>query len=387
LALGVYMLSLAASLDQWLVDRMYYRVGADLAFEPFPLSVTRSETEETGPIGGIWIPLPYEFLELPGVVAATRVGDYPADINLAADDRIDARFLALDRLDFPSVAWFRDDFAQEALGALMNQLALSPDAILVPRQFLNRHPVNIGDKIPLRVRVDSGLKVSTLFTVVGVYEYFPTVYEEGEVTVIGNLEHLSNAIGVPAKHHIWLRIQEGTDGQSVFRAVPGTGVDASRQRDAPALIAEEQAKVERVGVFGTLSVGFLAAVAMAGIGLSLYSYASLRERLFRLAVLRALGLRRRQVVTQVMMEYALLTVCGAAAGAFIGAGASELLAPFFTVTGEEGIPLPPLIPIIAWQDIVYLALVFVVVMVLLGVVLIARAFSRRHFDILKAHWG
>jgi putative ABC transport system permease protein len=385
LALGVYMLSLAASLDQWLVDRMYYRVGADLAFEPFPLSAAGSE--ESGPIGGIWIPLPYEFLELPGVVAVTRVGDYPAKINLAADDKIDARFLALDRLDFPSVAWFRDDFAQEALGALMNQLALTPDAILVPRQFLNRHPIHIGDKIPLKVAVDSGLRVNTLFTVVGAYDYFPTVYEEGEVTVIGNLEHLSNAIGVPAKHHIWLRVQEGTDGQAVFRAVPGTGVVAGRQRDAPALIAEEQAKVERVGVFGTLSVGFLAAVAMAGIGLSLHNYASLRERLFRLAVLRALGLRRRQVVIQVMMEYALLTVCGAAAGAFIGAAASELFAPFFTVTGEEGIPLPPLIPIIARQDVVYLAVVFVAVMVLLGVVLIARAFSRRHFDILKAHWG
>ena len=387
LAWGVYMLSLAASLDQWLVDRMYYRVGTDLAFQPFPTSAATSEAEGPGPIGGIWIPLPYEFLDLPGVVAVTRVGDYPADINLAADDKIGARFLALDRLDFPSVAWFRQDFAQEALGGLMNRLALSPDAILVPRQFLNRHPIRIGDKIPLKVAVDSGLKVNTLFTVVGAYDYFPTVYEEGKVTVIGNLEHLSNAIGVPAKHHIWLRVREGTDGQAVFRAVPGTGVDAGRQRDAPALIAEEQAKVERVGVFGTLSVGFLAAVAMAGIGLALYSYASLRERLFRLAVLRALGLRRRQVVIQAMMEYALLTVCGAAAGAFIGAAASELFARFFTVTGEEGIPLPPLIPIIAQQDIVYLAVVFVVVMVLLGVVVIARAFSRRHFDILKAHWG
>jgi predicted lysophospholipase L1 biosynthesis ABC-type transport system permease subunit len=126
---------------------------------------------------------------------------------------------------------------------------------------------------------------------------------------------------------------------------------------------------------------------MAGIGLSLHSYASLRERLFRLAVLRALGLRRRQIVIQVMMEYALLTVCGTAAGAFIGAAASELFAPFFTVTGEEGFPLPPLIPIIARQDVAYLSVVFVVVMVLLGVVAIARAFSRRHFDILRAHWG
>ena len=34
LALGVYTLSMAASLDQWLADRIYYSTGADIAFEP-----------------------------------------------------------------------------------------------------------------------------------------------------------------------------------------------------------------------------------------------------------------------------------------------------------------------------------------------------------------
>ncbi len=35
LALGVYTLSLAGSLDRWLGDRIYYQTGADLTFEPF----------------------------------------------------------------------------------------------------------------------------------------------------------------------------------------------------------------------------------------------------------------------------------------------------------------------------------------------------------------
>lgn len=392
LALGVYMLSMAASLDQWLVDRMYYRVGADLAFEPYPrggVQAGAETTETAGPAGGLWIPLPYEFLDLPGVVAATRVGDYPVEINLTTENEVNGRFLALDRLDFPSVAWFRQDLAQESLGALMNRLALLPDAILVSRRFLDRHPVQIGDKMPLKVMVGSGLRVNSLFTVVGTFKYFPTVYEEEEgMTVIGNLEYLSVAIGVPPQHHIWLRMQEGSDGQAVFKAAYTTlGIEATRQGDAYALIAEEQAKVERVGVFGTLSVGFLAAVAMAGLGLLLYSYASLRERLFGLAVLRAIGLSLRQVVIQVMMEYALLTACGAVAGTIIGAAASEFFVPFFTVTGAAVVALPPLVPIIARQDIAYLIAIFVVVMVLLGVIVIARAFSRRNFDLLRAHWG
>jgi ABC-type antimicrobial peptide transport system permease subunit len=165
------------------------------------------------------------------------------------------------------------------------------------------------------------------------------------------------------------------------------GIVAVRQGDAPALIAEEKAKMERVGVFGTLSIGFMAAVVMAGLGLLLYSYASLRERLYRLAVLRAIGLDLRQIAIQIMMEYALLTICGATIGALIGVAASTFFAPFFTISGKEGVLLPPLIPIVDQRHIAYLIVIFVAVMVLLGVIVIARTFSRRNFDVLRAHWG
>ncbi len=393
LALGVYTLSLAASLDRWLVDRMYYRVGADLAFEPALPTTGGAATGpeaaaaagDAGPTSGVWIPLPFEFLKLPGVVAAARVGDYPMEVMFTAGDSVGGRFLAIDRLDFPSVAWFRADLAQEPLGALMNYLALSPDGILVSRQFLSQHAVRVGDKIRLSVVVAPGVRITEMFTVVGTFEHFPTVYEE--VAAVGNLERLADIMGLPPLHAIWLRTQEGTDGQAVFAAIPRMGIRPASPMDARALIAEEQAKVERVGVFGTLSVGFLAAVTMAGMGLLLYSYASLRGRLFSLAVLRAIGLNLRQVVLQVTLEYTLLTISGAAIGALIGVAASRFFAPFFTVTGEAGAPLPPLIPVVARQDVVYLVLAFVAVMVLLGVLVIARAFSRRHFDLLRAHWG
>lgn len=395
LALGVYTLSLAASLDRWLEDRMYYRVGADLTFEPYlpeqgggPATGPENVGPDMEPASGVWIPLPYEFLRLPGVVAATRVGEYPLEIRVGTGNGVSGRFLAIDRLDFPSVAWFRRDLAQKPLGALMNDLALSPENILVPRPFLDQHRLQIGDKVRLSVTVSPGVRINEVFTVIGTFDHFPTAYEEEGLTIVGNLERLSDILGLPPRHSIWLRTREGTEGQTVFDAIPRTmGVEVGKSMDARALIREEQAKTERVGVFGTLSIGFLAAVAMAGMGLLLYSYASLRERLYSLAVLRAIGLNLRQVAMQVTVEYTLLTVCGATIGALVGVAASRFFSPFFTVTGEAGTPLPPLIPVIARQDIVFLVLAFVVVMVMLGIAVIARAFSRRHFDLLRAHWG
>jgi putative ABC transport system permease protein len=384
LALGVYTLSLAASLDQWLIDRIYYRVGADLAFEPY--SEVEALAEE---VGASWIPPIGEFSTLPGAEAAARVGDYLTEITLPRSQggKIEARFLAVDRVDFSKVAWFRDDLAAESLGGLMNRLALVPDGILVSQQFLAAHSLQVGDQIQMRVITDFGTALESSFTVVGAYRHFPTVYED-KLTVIGNLEYLFSFFGLAMPHHIWLRLQPNTDGQSVLQAVPSTGIEAIREKDTRRLITEAKAEMERVGVFGTLSISFLAAAVMAAVGLLTYSYASLHERLYYFAVLRAVGVKRFQVIGQVFMEYAILTTYGATAGVFCGAVVTEFFVPLFRVTGEQGIPLPPMLPIIAYTEIVPLAAAFAGIMILLELGVIALALYRRLFGMLRmGHQG
>src|SRR5690606_28617942 len=144
-----------------------------------------------------------EFKMLPGVADATRVGRYITEINLP-NGSVEARFLAIDRVDFPNVAYFRDDFARESLGSLMNRLALTPDGILVSQEFLTRNTLRIGDRLNLLVIPDYGLSVRDQFTVVGVYDYFPTVYPS-EITVVGNLEYINSFFGITMPHRIWFR--------------------------------------------------------------------------------------------------------------------------------------------------------------------------------------
>ena len=144
--------------------------------------------------------------------------------------------------------------------------------------------------------------------------------------------------------------------------------------------------MERVGIFGTLSVGFLATAVMALLGLLIYSYASLQERAYRLAVLNAVGLSRQQIMTQVVMEYAFLALFGALAGALIGLFAAQLFVPFFRFTGAKGIPLPPLIPIIAGGQLRSLAMIFGFTIVGVEVVTIASVLNKRLVQILKRVW-
>ncbi len=396
LAMGVYTLSMAASLDQWTIDRMYYRSGADLAFTPVlglgPSSSAGPESSDAAVIDGSWIPLPADFMDLPDVEAATRVANLQMRLTLGVEgsSEIRAQFLGIDRSEFPSTAWFRSDFASESLGAMMNRLAISPDSILVSDTFLAEHNLNVGDTLPGLVIIPGLMSVSTDFLIAGAYHYFPTVYEEN-VTFVGNLEYISTLTGLTTPHDIWLKLAPQTNTRELLQNITDTlSISASYStgalRDARAMIATEQGRMERVGIFGTLSIGFLASAMMAILGLLVYSYASLQERAYRLAVLNAVGLSRNQIMWQVVMEYAFLALFGAISGALIGLAASELFIPFFRFTGEQGIPLPPLIPIVANDQLRNLSLIFGLTIVVIEVGSMASILHDRLVQILKRVW-
>ena len=114
----------------------------------------------------------------------------------------------------------------------------------------------------------------------------------------------------------------------------------------------------------------------------IHSYASLQERLYRFAVLHAIGLTRRQLARQVIIEYSILSVYGAMAGALVGALVSWLCTPFFRVTGEQGVPLPPLVPAIDQEQIIWMALAFGAAMIVLELAIVALALRGRRFNTL-----
>ncbi len=375
LGLGIYTHSMAASLDQWLVDRMYYQVGADVAFTPYSEATADA-------VGGEWIPPISDFAQLPGVERATRVGDYDARMEVGGGRSASVRFLAVDRAEFAPVAWFRRDFAGESLGSLMNRLATSPDSILVAQHFMAQNLLKVGDVIPLWVTLDTGFRFQSQFTIVGVYSLFPTT-EEAENAVIGNMDYLALLAGATFPHNIWLQVQEGTDSKKLLKAVESLGVDGAKWHDSRALIAEEKAKTERVGIFGTLTVGFLAAALMAVLALLVHSYASLQERLFQFGVLRAIGAQRRQLMAQLTIEYGLLVVYGTIAGSFIGAYASELFTPFFRSASQSKVMLPPLMPIIAQDEVIRLTLIFGLIIIFVELAATAQAMQRRLFEIMR----
>ncbi len=360
LSLGAFYASMALSLDQWLADRIYYEIGADYRFQqgipPPDMGGPVAPGEEPDPeVVSAWLLPVGDYLEIPGVEDATRVAVFKAKTSVSRS--IDAVFLGIDRFDFPRVAFHRSDFNQFPLGELMNRLGMYPNGILVSRNFLERARLLEGQTTKLNVTINYG-NFEHEFLVVGVYDYFPTAYPQDTEVFVGNLGYLFDQVGDESLHQIWMTTSEGASAETIVDNLLDLGIWPVRKRDARALITLDEERVERIGLYGILSVGFLASTFLASLGLLVYTYASLQGRLQQISVLRAVGLKTRLVLAMVGVEYLGVILFGVLWGVVVGIATAYLYVPFFRVSGDPIFALPPFVRHIAWGQIGVLALVF-----------------------------
>jgi putative ABC transport system permease protein len=392
-SLATFTASMAVTLDEHLSDQVFYQIGADLNLAELGESTEETETvtlpgqetttEDTSTDEPLWLFLPVsEHLDVAGVEAAARVGDYSATANIGGRQQ-SGQILGIDRVDFPAVAFFRPDFANsESLGALMNRLAVASDGILVSGSFLSQQGLTVGD--PLRLTVGAaGDYAEVSFTIVGALGLFPTLDPEDGPFFVANLDHIHNALGGTYPYDVWLSTDASASSETIVGGVRDLGLVVVTARDARETIATEQTRPERQGLFGLLSVGFIAAAGLTVIGFLVYAVVSFQRRFIELGMLRAIGLSTRQMATYLAGELAALVLTGVAVGAGLGVWASTLFIPYFQVGSDKTALVPPFVVQVAWQQLGVILIIFGAMFVAAVVVLALLLNRMRVFEAVK----
>jgi len=376
LCLGAFEASVAQSADSWLVERWRYKVGADYSFA----QGVEPAQGLSGPIGqDSWL-LPVEqYRKLPGVEDATRVGDYIAISTRR--DMPNMRLLGIDRLDLPRVIYWRDDYAPESLGELLNHLAQS-NGLLVTHKFLEQSTLALGDTLELNVLMEEGGQEMS-FVIVGVFDQFPTMYEDKATVVIANLDYVFDQSGGAQPHSIWLRTQPDVDPWQLRQDIKAMRVAPMKEADSRTMIREDLQRLERVGIFGNLTVGFLAGSLLAWLGLLIYTLASLAGRVRHFTVLRAIGLGLGQVLASLSVEYLAVIAYGVVVGAIAGVATSKLFVTYFQFTEDPSIQVPPFTPQIAWGRILWIVIAYFGVLLIAEAIVLLRAARREVFQALR----
>jgi putative ABC transport system permease protein len=401
LSLSAFTASLAQTLDSHLYDQSYYKVGSDFQVVELgedtqstggfgmgfgggapPSDTGTGDTAAAAPQGPRWNFLPIsEYLKVPGVKAAARVGLYPATTRLSGGNQ-QGQFMGVDRVDFSRVAFWRRDFAPAQLGSLMNALALAPEGVLVNRAFMGQNALRVGDTV--RIAVDTyGQRNELDMKIVGSFDLFPTWYpgdEEAGTLFVGNLEYLYEQAGDQYPYDVWLRTDPGLTTAALEAKLQELNLRVLDSDAALARVAKEQARPERQGLFGFLSIGFAAAALLTVLGFLLYALFSFQRRFIELGILRAIGLSASGMTSFLAWELAFLILTGLAAGTAFGVLISNLFIPPLQVGAGLEARTPPFLVEIAWPSIfriwVLFALLFVIALaVLAGLLLRMRIFQ------------
>ncbi len=392
LALAAFTASVAATLDLHLDQQKQYDVGADVRlvqtgqaakttgddwFNPIPGS---GEDGSAAPAGPRWTFQPItEYRKAEGVEAATRVGDYEMITRFSIGGDVGGRFVGVDRPDYPDVAFWRADFAAAPLTGLMNALGATPDGILIPEKAMRDNGLQVGDQLPVTVKFpDIDAEVKLPLTVVGSFKLWPTWYPNksgGGLVFVGNLDYLFENAGGQLPYDVWIKSRTGADPEDVIAQVRKIDRGDWKYRDVPSLILAEQVRPERQGLFGMLSIGFLASAALTTFGFFLYVVFSLRRRFIELGVLRALGLDQRQMGLLLAYELALLLGLGLIAGTALGVGASQLYIPYLQATAASDTRAVPFITVVDWPRIYLIYGLFAFLFA--AAMLVLAAFVRR----------
>ena len=354
--LATFVASEASSLDRTTRDSIYYTVGADLNLAEGGEFIP--DQEQGSQDSGLWNFLPIEdHLSLPGVTAAARVGDYPANLSLSGHTT-SGQLMGVDRNDFAQVAFFRDDFAAEPLNGLLNRLAARPDAVLVDQQTWENFGLSTGDMLPVRIDLQ-GETFELSLTAVGVFTRFPSWSPEDDGALfVTNLDNVFESVGALQPYDVWLSTTPEANTSEIVNGINQMGVAVITTQDARAQWQEAAQEPGRQGVLGMLSVGFLSAAGLTVILVLLYILFSFRERAIQLGVLRAIGMSVRQMRQAMAGELAFLIVCSLLIGTGIGILAVQLYVPYLPVQTGAGIDELPHISQVAWPAIGQITLLF-----------------------------
>ncbi len=362
LSLAVFTASMARTLDESIVAKIYYDVGADFRLLEMGENTTQASTfgrgqslasEKEGPM---WLFLPVEeHLNIPGVQAAARVWNRPVRARLGGG-HVMAQMIGVDRIDFSQVSFFRRDFAPASFGALMNALAVRSDAILVSREVVDDYSIEVGDRINISLPIGENPQVD--FKVGGVVDFFPRLYPEDGPFFIANLDFIFDVAGGIYPYDVYLKTEPAVSAGALKNAARELGFGLAYIFDARYDVDRAQLAPDRQGAFGLLSVGFIVSAFLTVLGFLIYSYISFLRRYVEFGVLRAVGLSMWQMALSLIAEQFTLILTGTAIGTGLGVLASRLFIPFLQVEGGEHPFTPPFAVQIAWTEIAYIYAIF-----------------------------
>lgn len=341
-ALGLFALGFDTSLAVNAAQRAAYETGGDVRISLSTIARTSAFAMSLGT----------SYAQLPGVTAVTPL--YRTAANITVEDQgqvVDT--VGIDPASFGRVAQtsWRADYADQPLAQLLDEMRAHTVATAAAGQ--KEHPiwVLIDDTTRATLHLTPGSQFSGIpfeanvdpiwFVAGAIVHHFPTLYKRygqnrstgfiiaNQQDLIAGLQHVSGS-SVFGPTEYWLRTTNDSaeTRQREQQLTTNTSLYAETVTDRRALTSRVLNDPLNAGMSGLLLAGAILAAILAVLSCLAQSSMSASQRVTLFAILRTLGMTRRQVRTLLLSEQGVVYLFGALAGSVLGVALATAILPF-----------------------------------------------------------
>lgn len=338
-AFGVSLSLFAATYSATKAQDARFSVGGDLRITPSVLSARRPSARDAAGflVSGVAAVTPVVF----DVENAVLIGPTNQQRkNLAA---IDAESLA--SVAPPPDQVFVDAPAADSLAALAGDLR----GVLIDEETADDLSVDVEDRVQIILALGTNREATGGFRVVGLFERFPGT--PAGANLVMDLDRYRQLTGIAPVDFFLARVDDASRSglaraAETLASGPGSRTPMHIDTTETAL-NKEQSSLTAVNVNGLVRLNAFYALLMSATAIAIFVFGLLLQRRREYVALRAQGVRGGEVRALILIEAAVVTVCGLVAGVLVGTLTAllsiRILRGLFILEPRMTVPAGPLV--------------------------------------------
>ncbi|HCJ41381.1 ABC transporter permease [uncultured Ruminococcus sp.] len=286
------------------------------------------------------------------------------------------QLMTIQPADFAEVINFEPRLLPTHINNYLEALAEYTPGVILSSSFRD-YGLELGDTVECEWGANDPFDV----TVLAFADYWPSLdpyAEAGDGSymdfAVMNFDYVNVQTNMEP-YQVWIDLEDDASVQDFYNSVEaahieGTGMTSAKQE----LIAKKNDPMLQ-GMNGALTLGFITIMIMCIIGFLIYWILSIKSRTLQFGILRAMGMKYREIIAMIVYEQILVSGVAILAAIFIGGITSELFVPLFQSVLDVSSRVPEFVVIPQRSD--YLKLYAVIAaMLLVGFLVLGRLIGR-----------
>ncbi|MBO5559342.1 ABC transporter permease [Ruminococcus sp.] len=286
------------------------------------------------------------------------------------------QLMTIQPADFAEVINFEPRLLPTHINNYLEALAEYTPGVILSSSFRD-YGLELGDTVECEWGANDPFDV----TVLAFADYWPSLdpyAEAGDGSymdfAVMNFDYVNVQTNMEP-YQVWIDLEDDASVQDFYNSVEAAHIEVTGMTSAKQELIAKKNDPMLQGMNGALTLGFITIMIMCIIGFLIYWILSIKSRTLQFGILRAMGMKYREIIAMIVYEQILVSGVAILAAIFIGGITSELFVPLFQSVLDVSSRVPEFVVIPQRSD--YLKLYAVIAaMLLVGFLVLGRLIGR-----------